>query len=214
MAILRLICVSALVGLVSVAPASSQTVPVPDRQLLVGKYHFEEAGLKVDVDLNPDGTARYQVNAGRADGFWAVQEGRVHIYSKPGPVRLEQAGVPTHDPSVALRVVAQLPDSSPAEGLAVTWPAAAGLFYMSDGKNETRLEDGPVLGEVAIEREADSKGLATFVMKAGGPNSYRFTYRPSDVEPFDFQARALDKRADVLEVELGSASAKLHRVRD
>jgi hypothetical protein len=51
-------------------------------------------------------------------------------------------------------------------------------------------------------------------MKASGPNSYRFTYRPSDVEPFDFQARALDAKADVLEVELGSASAKLHRVRD
>ena len=66
---LRLICASALVGLVAVAPASSQTVPVPERQLLVGKYHFEEAGLKVDVDLNADGIARYQVNAGRAVGF-------------------------------------------------------------------------------------------------------------------------------------------------
>jgi hypothetical protein len=120
----------------------------------------------------------------------------------------------TRDPSVALRVVAQLPDGSPAEGLAVTWPNAAGLFYMSDRKNETRLEEGPVTREVSIEREADSKGLATFVMKASGPNSYRFTYRPSDVEPFDFQARALDAKADVLEVELGSASAKLHRVRD
>jgi hypothetical protein len=96
----------------------------------------------------------------------------------------------------------------------VTWPNAAGLFYMSDRKNETRLEEGPVTREVSIEREADSKGLATFVMKASGPNSYRFTYRPSDVEPFDFQARALDAKADVLEVELGSASAKLHRVRD
>jgi hypothetical protein len=103
---------------------------------------------------------------------------------------------------------------SPAEGLAVTWPNATGLFYKSDGKNETRLEEGPVLGEVSIEREADGKGLATFVMKAGGPNSYRFIYHPSDVEPFDFQARALDARADVLEVELGSASAKLYRVRN
>jgi hypothetical protein len=211
---LRLICASPLAGLLAVAPASSQTVPVPNRQLLVGKYHFEEAGLKVDVDLNADGTARYQVNAGRADGFWMVREGRVHIYSKPGPVRLEQAGAPTRDPRVALRVVAQLQDGSPAEGLAVTWANAAGLFYMSDGKNETRLEASPVLGEVSIEREADSKGLATFVMKAGGPNSYRFTYHPSDVEPFDFQARALDAKADVLEVELGSASAKLRRVRD
>lgn len=46
-------------GLVAVAPASSETVPLPDRQLLVSKYHFEESGLEVDVDLNADGTARY-----------------------------------------------------------------------------------------------------------------------------------------------------------
>ena len=211
---LRLICASALTGLLAVAPASSQTVPVTDRRLLVSKYHFEEAGLKVDVDLNADGTARYQVNAGRAVGFWAVQGNRVHIYNKPGPVRLEQAGGAMCDPSVALRVVAQLPDGSPAEGLAVTWPNAAGLFYMSDGKNEARLEEGGVIGEVSVKRETDGKELATFVMKAGGPNSYRFTYYPSDVEPFGFQARALDAKADMLEAELGSASAKRQRVRN
>jgi len=85
---------------------------------------------------------------------------------------------------------------------------------MSDGKNETRPEEGPVIGEVSIAREADSKGLATFAMKAGEPNSYRFIYHPSDVEPFDFEARALDARANVLEVEIGSASAELQRVRD
>ena len=139
---------------------------------------------------------------------------RIHIFNKPGPVKLALAGTPTRDPSVALRVVAQLPDGSPAEGLAVTWPNATGLFYMSDGKNETSPEEGPVLGEVSIEREADSKGLASFVLNAGRPNSYRFTYHPSDVEPFDFQARALDVKAQLLEVELGSASAKLRRVRD
>ncbi len=150
----------------------------------------------------------------RAEGTWDVRGDKIHIFNKPGPVKLELAAAPTRDPSVAFRVVAQLPDGSPAEGLAVTWPNAAGLFYMSDGKNETGLEEGPVLGEVSIEREADSKELATFVMKAGGPNSYRFTYRPSDVEPFDFQARALDAKANMLEVELGSASAKLQRVRD
>lgn len=46
---------------------------------------------------------------------------------------------------------------------------------MSDGKNETCWKAGPVIGEVGVGREADSKGLATFVMKAGGPDSYRFT---------------------------------------
>ena len=124
---LRLICVSVSDGLVAVAPASSQTVPLADRQLLVGKYHLEEAGLKVDVDLNADGTARYQVNAGGADGFWAIRDGRIHICNKPGPVRLEQAGAPTRDLRVALRVVAQLPDGSPAEGLGIRGQTPRGL---------------------------------------------------------------------------------------
>jgi hypothetical protein len=214
---LRLICVSALAGLVAVAPASSQTVLPPNQQFLVGKYHFEEEGIAIDVSLNADSTAVYSIGGSvgiRAEGTWDVRGDRIHIFNKPGPVKLEQVGAPTRDPSVALRVVAQLPDGSPAEGLAVTWPDAAGLFYMSDGKNETRLEEGPVIGEVSIAREADSKGLATFAMKAGGPNSYWFIYYPSNVEPFDFEARALDARADVLEVEVGSASATLKRVRD
>ena len=85
---------------------------------------------------------------------------------------------------------------------------------MSDGQNETGLEDASVVGKVNLQRDAGGKQLATFVMKAGAPNSYRFTYHPSDVEPFDFQARALDAKVDVLQDELGSASAKLQRVRD
>ena len=121
---LRLIGVSALAELVAVAPSSSQIVAVSDRQLVVGKYHFEETGLKVDVDLNADFTACYQVNAA-ARWLWSVREGRVHVYSKPDPVRLEQAGAPTPVQKVALRVVAQLPDGSRAEGLGITWPNAA-----------------------------------------------------------------------------------------
>ncbi len=128
---LRLICVSALVGLLAVAPASSQTVLVPDRQLLVGKYHFKEEGIAVDVSLNADSTAVYSVGGSvgiRAEGAWDVRGDRIHIFNKPGPVKLELAGAPTRDPNVVLRVVAQLSDGSPAEGLAVTWPNAAGLF--------------------------------------------------------------------------------------
>ncbi len=163
---LRLICVSALAGLLAVAPAWSQTVPVPDRQLLVGKYYFEEEGIAVDVSLNADSTAVYNVGGSvgiRVEGTWDVRGERIHIVNKPGPVKSELAGTPTPDPSVALRVVAQLPDGSSAEGLAVTWPNAAGLFYMSDGNNETRLEEGPVLGAAneGIGREGGCVGVRT-----------------------------------------------------
>ena len=70
---LRMICVSALAGLVTVAPASSQTVLPPNQQLLVGKYHFEEEGIAIDVSLNSDGTAVYSIGGSegiRAEGTW------------------------------------------------------------------------------------------------------------------------------------------------
>jgi hypothetical protein len=187
--------------------------------VVTNRAHTRSAASRgaVDLSLNADSNAVYSVGGSveiRAEGTWDVRGDRIHVFNKPGPVKLHLAAAPPRDPNVALRVVAQLPDGSPAEGLAVTWPNATGLLYISDGKSETGLGEGPVLGEVSIEREADSKGLATFVAKSGGPNSYRFTNQPSDVEPFDFQARALDAKADVLEVELGSSSATLQRVRE
>lgn len=37
-------------------------------------------------------------------------------------------------------------------------------------------------------------------------------YPPSDQKPFDIAAMALDDRAQVIEVEVGTAQAKLRRV--
>lgn len=108
-AMLPLIGASALAGLLAAAPASSQTVFVPDRQLLVGRYNFEEEGIAVDVSLNAGSTAVYSVGGSvgiRAEGAWDVRGDRVHIFNKPGPVKLELVGTPTRDPGVALRAVA------------------------------------------------------------------------------------------------------------
>lgn len=212
-----LIAAALLVSTRASAQPESEYVYITDPRVLVGKYHFEEKGFTIDVSLNADGTALYLVGKGsggiRAEGFWEVCGDKIHIHNRPEPVRLDPAGAPTRDPSVALRVVATLPDGTPAEGLGVTWPRATGMFHMSGGRHETRKEENPVVGEVTVERLSDGKMLATFAMAAGSPNSYRFTYHPSDVEPFEFKAAALDARADVLEVEVASASAKLSRVR-
>ncbi len=94
---LRLICVFALAGLLAVAPASSQTELVPDRQLLVGRCHFEEDGIAVDLSLNADSTAVYSVGGSvgiRAESTWDVRGDRIHIFNKPGPVKLALAGRP------------------------------------------------------------------------------------------------------------------------
>ena len=89
--------VGILAALLAVAPASSQTVLAPNQQLLVGKYHFEEEGIAVDVSLNADSTAVYSVGGSvgiRAEGTWDVRGDRIHIFNKPGPVKLELAGRP------------------------------------------------------------------------------------------------------------------------
>ena len=212
-------------ALIALSPAHSQresnglSAYIADERVLVGKYRYEEKGFTIDVSLNADKTALYIIGMGaeedgfRAEGFWTMREGIIHIHNRPGPVRLEPAGAPARDPTVALFIVARLPNGSPAEGLGVSWPGAGGSFYMSDGRHQTRREEGPVTGEVTISRSSDGKILASFVKRADGPNAYSFTYHPSDVEPFDFSAMALDAKADMLEVEVGTAAAKLRRVR-
>ena len=81
----------------------------PNQQLLVGKYHFEEEGIAIDVSLNADGTAVYIIGGSvgiRAEGTWDVRGDRIHLCNKPGSVKSERVGAPTRDPSVALRIVA------------------------------------------------------------------------------------------------------------
>jgi hypothetical protein len=193
---------------------------IPDQSILVGHYRMEEGEFSIDVRLNADRTAVYNVTMDkrggglRAAGVWDYRGDRIHIHNTAGPVSLDPVGTPTVDPAAALSIVATLPDGAPAEGLAVTWPEANGLFYMGDGKHRVPRTEGPVTGAVSIVRTADSKELATFIMKPGAATSYRFIYRPSNPEPFDIQAAARDARAELLEVEAGSAAVTLQRVKD
>lgn len=223
----RVMCRAYPALLVIAVPASAQlpsnSLPefIADERVLVGRYHYEEASddFKIDVHLNADHTALYRIRTGKnqADfisltGFWTLDNPYIHIHNKPGPVRLEPTGTPKRDPSVGFSVVAVNADGSPAEGLGVTWENAHGLYMMSDGGHTTRLNEITSPTTVEIVRSSDRKILQTVELKLGSPNSFRFTYYPSDQEPFDISAIALDKRGDTLEVEVGTAQAKLKRV--
>jgi hypothetical protein len=222
--VMRRVCPALLVIAVPTSaqlPSNSLPEFIADERVLVGKYHYEEASddFKIDVHLNADHTALYRIRTGKnqADfisltGFWTLDNPYIHIHNKPGPARLEPTGTPKRDPSVGLSVVAVNADGSPAEGLGVTWENAHGLYMMSDGGHTTRLNEITRPTTVEIVRSSDRKILQTVELKPGGPNSFRFTYYPSDQEPFDIPAIALDKRGDTLEVEVGTAQAKLRRV--
>lgn len=207
----------------AVAQLPSNSLPsfVGDERVLIGKYHYEETSdeFKMDVHLNADHTALYQIRTGKdqADfikltGFWTLDNPYIHIHNKPGPVRLEPTGIPKLDPSVGLQVVVMNADGSAAEGLGVTWTDANGLYMMSDGQHTTRPKEITKATTVEVVRSSDRKILQTMEIKPGGPNSFRFTYYPSDQEPFDITAIALDPRGDTLEVEVGTAQAKLKRI--
>ena len=195
-------------------------VAITDPSVLVGHYHFQEGAFAIDVHLNADRSALYTVSTDggrggiRAEGLWRVDGEEIHIYNHPGPVRLDRAAPAILDRSVVLAVVATLADGSPAEGLAITWRGADALFYMSAGRHTTARGERPIRGTVYILRESDSTELASFRIGPGMPNSHRFIYSPSDPEPFDIKAGAMDPRADVIMVEAGSAGAPLRRVRD
>jgi len=207
----------------AVAQLPSNSLPsfIGDERVLIGKYHYEETSddFQIDVHLNADHSALYRIRTGKDEadfinltGFWTLDSPYIHIHNKPGPVRLEPAGVPTHDPAVGLSVVVKNADGSPAEGLGVTWADAQGLYMMSDGRHTTRPREMNKATMVEVVRSSDRKILRTIEVKTGGPNSFYFTYYPSDQEPFDISAIALDSRGDTLEIEVGTAQAKLRRV--
>lgn len=202
-------------------PSNSLPVLITDQRVLAGRYHYEEKSdnFKIDVHLNADHTALYRITTGptdsdfiKAEGFWTVEGDVIHIHNRPSPARLDSSDSPTLDPTVAISGTAANADGTPAEGLGVTWPDAAGLYAMSDGRHANRIAEKVPRTKISIVRLADRTVLATFDFDPRTANSFRFTYHPSDVEPFDIPAIALDPRAQTLEVEVGTASAKLQRV--
>jgi hypothetical protein len=202
-------------------PSNSLPEFIDYESKLVGKYHYEEASddFKMDLHLNSDHTALYRITTGKEQavfinltGYWTLDNPYIHIHNRPGPVRLEPSGTPTRDASVGFSVVAMNANGSPAEGLGVTWADATGLYMLSDGRHTAALNEITEPTTVEIVRSADRKILQTVMVKPGEQNSFDFTYYPSDQEPFDIPAIALDSRGDTLEVEVGTSQAKLKRV--
>ena len=203
-------------------PSNSVPALIRDERVLIGHYRYVESadGMKIDVDLNPDRTAIYRIRSGtdaadfiRAEGVWSYDGDTVHIHNRPGPVRLDQAAPPSRDAKIGLAVSVVNADGTEAEGLGVTWPDANGLFVMTGGRYSWSAAEVGKASRFYILRVGDRKVLSEVALSPGGPNNFRFTYHPSDVEPFDFPAIALDEQADRLEVEVGTSYARLDHVR-
>lgn len=202
-------------------PSNSVPVFIGDERVLVGKYHYEEDSdnFKMDVHLNADHTALYRITTGSEQaafidltGYWTLDNPYIHIHNRPGPVRLEPTGTPTRDASIGFSIVATTADGSPAEGLGVTWDEANGLYMLSEGQHTASPTEIAKPTIVEVVRSSDRKVLRTVKVKPGEQNSFRFTYYPSDQEPFDIPAISLDPSAGTIEVEVGTSQAQLKRV--
>src|SRR5690606_33260907 len=119
-------------------------------------------------------------------GRWRVENGTLHLFEQPARaphIRLVEA---RRDPSADLRVEIRKPDGTAARGL-----------FIGEGEHvnvRSSLDDGLLLipkgvgsdsGKRWIVRSGDQLRLTSFDTTADGPNSFRYVYEPSEVEPFD-----------------------------
>lgn len=147
-------------------------------------------------------------------GRWRVENGTLHLFEQPvrAPhIRLVEA---QHDPSVELRVEIRTPDGGPARGL-----------FIGEGEHvnvRSSLDDGLLLipkgsgwkpAKRWIVRSGDELRLAAFdTTTGGGPNSFRYVYEPSEVEPFHQQGSVAGEHGEIIVVPLGISGAVLQRI--
>ena len=194
---------------------------------LPGTYRCSEEGITITLRLDADGRFEQQMRANerffeREDGSrgtraslsgrWRVENGTLHLFeqsARPPHINLVEA---RHDPSVELRVEIRTPDGMAARGL-----------FIGAGEHvnvRSSLEDGLLLipkgiawepGKRWIVRSGDELRLAAFDANPGGPNSFRYTYEPSEVEPFHQRGFVAGVSGEIIVVPLGISGAVLQR---
>jgi len=195
---------------------------------LPGTYRCSEEGITITLRLDVDGRFEQHMRANELlfehedgsrgtkaslSGRWRIENGTLHLFEQPvrAPhIRLVEA---QHDPSVELRVEIRTPDGAPARGL-----------FIGEGEHvnvRSSLDDGLLLipkgiawnpGKRWIVRTGDELRLAAFDAVAGGPNSFRYVYEPSEIEPFHQQGLVAGEHGEIIVVPLGISGAVLQRI--
>lgn len=195
---------------------------------LPGTYQCSEEGITITLRLDADGRFEQHMRANERlfehedgsrgtetslSGQWRVENGNLHLFKQPArapQIRLVEA---LHDPSVELRVEIRTADGTAARGL-----------FIGEGEHvnvRSSLDDGRLLipkgvewepGKRWIVRSGDELRLAAFDAAASGPNSFRYVYEPSEIEPFHQQGLVAGEHGAIIVVPLGIGGAVLQRV--
>ncbi|MCJ2186379.1 hypothetical protein [Novosphingobium beihaiensis] len=172
--------------------------------------HFVQSAVSHDPEFDgPDGNFLDGMNL---SGRWEAEGEYLRLFRRPSrPPRLTLASA-TRDPSVHWRIEIRTPDGEPARGLYV------GLG--EEANPRASLDDGVQLEEAgydwspglrSIVREGDDLRLGSFSATDNGPNSFRYVYHPSEVEPFEIYGEISGVSGQWVIVPLGISGAVLRR---
>jgi hypothetical protein len=193
-----------------------------------GLYRCSQEGITITLRLDADGGFEERMTADEAmferagggmgnettlAGQWRLDGTRLHLFARPLRAPKLPLVEARRDPAVELRVEVLTPDGKRAQGLFVG--------EGEDANPRSSLDDGVLVipkgqvwqpGTYRIVRDGDELRLASFDVEVGGPNSFRYAYEPSEVEPFDQRGMVAGAHGEVVVVPLGIGGAALRRV--
>ncbi|AXB78624.1 hypothetical protein TQ38_018585 [Novosphingobium sp. P6W] len=193
-----------------------------------GLYRCSEEGVTITLRLDANGRFEERMTADEPmferegggmenettlAGQWRLEGTRLHFFARPLRAPKLALAEARRDPAVELRIEVMTPDGKPAQGLFVG--------EGQDANPRSSLDDGVLTipkgqawqpGTHWIVRDGNELRLVSFAIEAGGPNSFRYVYEPSEVEPFDQRGMVAGAHGEVVVVPLGIGGAALRRV--
>ena len=201
---------------------------MPAAAVLAGDYRCREEGIAITLRLTADARFEQRIESDEAldtdedgaevrridlRGRWRLEEGALHLFAQPQRAPVLRLIDGKRDPAVRMRVEIRAADGAPARGLIVAeGEGTSNVSAFDHGVLLVPLSYSWTPGLRQVVRASDALSLTRFTVGPSGPNSFRFEYAPSEVEPFDQHAMVVDANAGAVVVPLGIGAAVLRRV--
>lgn len=203
-----------------------------------GRYEYRDDELVGFIDLRPDHTFEYKVEAlgppveGEGpfrlliQGIWRSDaSGRIALTNAPTAPPIFRQTSAVRDPAVRAAIIIEATDGDAPGDLGVlTNDGENGqLNMLSDGSwiiplmNAWDTDEGKkgtpttLPRNWEIVRSSDDLSLVKIALTPNGPNSFTYSYTRSPIEPFHLAAQLIENVPGAIEVEFGTASITMHK---